>query len=181
MSLQVVFAFQPGQTGRQRHYVVGLFICPSICSSRRHLFVCYSRLRAMNHNWSARKQRIHLQSVAEISHDSALSEDWTGFDNVGHRWVSTKKTIYIKEEWFRYQGVYYVVRTMPQGHRSVSASRNFLLQAPQCPYYVRKRFSRDQCCRGRSKPGCRIVGSGIDHLSRLPVMPPLTFDRLSPN
>jgi len=24
---------------------------------------------------------------------------------------------------------------------------------------VRKRFSRDHCCRGRSKPGCRIVGS----------------------
>ena len=24
---------------------------------------------------------------------------------------------------------------------------------------VRKQFSRDHCCRGRSKPGCRIVGS----------------------
>ena len=46
-----------------------------------------------------------------------------------------------------------------QGHRSVSVSRHFLLQAPQCPCSVRKRFSRDHCCRGRSKPGCRIVGS----------------------
>ena len=28
----------------------------------------------MNHNWSARKQRHHLQSVAKISHHSAMSE-----------------------------------------------------------------------------------------------------------
>ena len=35
----------------------------------------------------------------------------------------------------------------------------FLLQAPQCPCSVWKRLSRDHCCRGRSKPGCRIVGS----------------------
>jgi len=41
----------------------------------------------------------------------------------------------------------------------VSVSRHFLLQAPQCPCSVRKRFSRDHCCRGRSKLGCRIVGS----------------------
>ena len=36
-------------------------------------------------------------------------------------------------------------------------SRHFL-QAWQCPCYVRKRFSRDNCCRGRPEPGCRIVG-----------------------
>jgi len=36
----------------------------------------------------------------------------------------------------------------------------FFLQAPQCFCSVRKRFSRDHCCRGRSKPGCRIVGGG---------------------
>jgi len=35
----------------------------------------------------------------------------------------------------------------------VSVSRHFILQAPQCPCSVRKRFSRDCCCRGRSKPG----------------------------
>jgi len=29
-----------------------------------------------------------------------------------------------------------------------------IMQAPQCPCSVRKRFSRDHCCRGRSKPGC---------------------------
>ena len=50
-----------------------------------------------------------------------------------------------------------------QGHRSVSISRHFLLQAPQCPCSVRKRFSRDHCCRGRSKPGCQIVGSHIHY------------------
>jgi len=33
---------------------------------------------------------------------------------------------------------------LPQGHRSVSVSRHFLLQTPQCPRSVRKRFSRDQ-------------------------------------
>ena len=51
-----------------------------------------------------------------------------------------------------------IVWVLPQGHRSVSVSRHFLLQAPQCPCSVQKRFSRDHCCRGRSKPGCRIVG-----------------------
>jgi len=34
-----------------------------------------SRMRVMNHNWSATKQRPHPQSVAEISHHSVLSED----------------------------------------------------------------------------------------------------------
>ena len=92
-----------------------------------------SRMRVINRNWSATKQRPHPQSVAEISHHSVLSgQDSTMWDIV---WVS------------------------PQGHRSVSVSRHFLLQAPQCPCSVRKRFSRYHCCRGRSKPGCRIVGS----------------------
>jgi len=52
-----------------------------------------------------------------------------------------------------------IVWVSPLGHRSVSVSRHFLLQAQQCPCSVRKRFSRDHCCWGRSKPGCRIVGS----------------------
>ena len=45
-----------------------------------------------------------------------------------------------------------IVWVSPQGHRSVSVSRHFLLQTPQCPCSVRKRFSRDQCHRGRQKP-----------------------------
>ena len=52
-----------------------------------------------------------------------------------------------------------IVWVSPQWHRSVSVSRHFLLQAPQCPCSVRKRFSRDHCSRRRSKPGCRIVGT----------------------
>jgi len=34
-----------------------------------------SRMRVMNHNWSATKQHLHPQSVAEISHHSVLSGD----------------------------------------------------------------------------------------------------------
>jgi len=34
-----------------------------------------SRMSVMNHNWSARIQRLHLQSVAGISHHSVLSGD----------------------------------------------------------------------------------------------------------
>ena len=33
-----------------------------------------------------------------------------------------------------------IVWVSPQGHRSVSVSRHFLLQAPQCPCSVRERF-----------------------------------------
>jgi len=34
-----------------------------------------SRMHVMNHNWSAMKQRLHPQSVAEISRHSVLSRD----------------------------------------------------------------------------------------------------------
>jgi len=52
-----------------------------------------------------------------------------------------------------------IIWVSPQGHRSASVSRHFLPRALQCPCSVRKRLSRDHCCRGRSKPCCRIVGS----------------------
>ena len=39
------------------------------------LDISSSRMRFMNHNWSATKQRLHPQSVAEISHHSVLSGD----------------------------------------------------------------------------------------------------------
>ena len=42
---------------------------------RRQSSYSSSRMRVMNHDWSARKQRLHLQSVAGISRHSALSED----------------------------------------------------------------------------------------------------------
>jgi len=90
----------------------------------------------MSHNWSATKQRLHPQSVAEISRHSVLSGDRI-------RQCETSSGSRHKDT----------------SHRSLSVSRHFLLQAPQCPCSVRKRLSRDHCCRGRSKPGCRIVGS----------------------
>ena len=101
----------------------------------KSLFQSSSRMRVMNRNWSATKRRLHPQSVAEISRPSVLSglrgQDSTMWDIV---WV------------------------LPQGHRSVSKS-HFLLQTPQCPCSMQKWFSRDYCCRGRSKPGCQIVRS----------------------
>ena len=51
-----------------------------------------------------------------------------------------------------------IVWVSPQGHRSVSVSRHFLLQTPQCPCSVRKPFSRGHCCRGRSKPVAGLWG-----------------------
>jgi len=42
-----------------------------------------SRIRVMNHNWSATKQRLHLQSVVAISCHSVLSGD--RIRQCGHR------------------------------------------------------------------------------------------------
>jgi len=39
---------------------------------------CSSRMRVINHNWSAMKQRLHPQSVADISRHSVLSGDRIG-------------------------------------------------------------------------------------------------------
>ena len=90
-------------------------------------------MHVINHNWSATKQHLHPQSVAEISRHSVLSGD--RIRQCGTSSGSRHKA------------------------RSVSVSRHFLLQAPQCPCSVQKRFTRHHCCQGRSKPGCRIVGS----------------------
>ena len=97
-----------------------------------------SRMRVINHNWSATKQHPHPQSVAEISRHSVLSGDRI-------RQCETSSGV------------------SPQGHRSVSVSCHFLLQAPQCPCSVRKRFSRDHCCRGRSKVETRLPDCGVTH------------------
>jgi len=83
-----------------------------------------SRILVMNHNWSAIKQRLHLQS----SRDKLPFSSVRGQDS-------------------------------PQGHKSMSVSHHFLPHALQSPSSVQKWFSRDHCFRGRSKPGCRIVGS----------------------
>jgi len=44
-------------------------------SWRHKISASSSRMRVMNHNWSATKQRLHLQNVAEISRHSVLSWD----------------------------------------------------------------------------------------------------------
>jgi len=92
-----------------------------------------SRMQVINHNWSATKQHLHLQSVAEISCHSVLSGD--RILRCGTSSGSCHKD------------------------RSMSVSHHFLLQALQCPCFVQKRLSRDHCCRWRSKPSCWIVGS----------------------
>jgi len=51
-----------------------------------------------------------------------------------------------------------IVCFSPQGHKSVAAWFYFCSQAPQWPYVARKWLSKDNGCRGRSKPGFRIVG-----------------------
>ena len=96
-------------------------------------FSSSSRMRVMNHNWSATKQRLHPQSVAEISPIQFCQG--TGFDNVRHRLGLATRTL-------------------------ISVCKSPLPSAgTQCPCSMQKRFSRDQCCRGRSKPGCQIVES----------------------
>jgi len=136
------------QTWNATHsHIITILVHTAVCRRRQMLMMqlnvvlgltfavfSSSRMRVIDHNWSATRQRLHLQSVAKISCHSVLSGD-------------------------RIRQCEDIIWVSPQGHRSVSASRHFLLQALQCPCFVRKRFSRDHCCRGRSKPGCRIVGS----------------------
>ena len=109
--------------------------CFLICLAM-HQSSSSSRMRVVNHNWSVATHET-ASSSADCSRDKppfsfVRGQDSTMSDIV---WVS------------------------PQGHRSASASRHFLLQALQCLCSVQRRFSRDHCCPGRSKPGCRIVGS----------------------
>jgi len=47
----------------------------NMCSNAVFWHSSLSRMRVINHNWSATKQRPHLQSVAEISCHSVLSGD----------------------------------------------------------------------------------------------------------
>ena len=62
-----------------------------------------SRMRVMNHNWSATKQHLHPQSVAEISRHSVLSG--SGFDNVRHRLgLATRTQISVCKSPFPFAG-----------------------------------------------------------------------------
>ena len=92
-----------------------------------------SRMSVMNRNWLAAKQRLHPQSVAEISCHSVFSGD-----RIRQCWTLSGS-----------------------GHKDTDQClcHHLLLQAPQCSCWVRKRLCRDHCWRGRLKPGLRIVGS----------------------
>ena len=58
---------------RKKHPL--LFSGITLRKSNQFEFSSYFRMRVMNHNWSATKQRLHPQSVAEISRHSVLSGD----------------------------------------------------------------------------------------------------------
>ena len=115
------------------------------CSNSVFRHSSSSHMCVINHNWSAMKQRLHPQSVAEISRHSAFSfvrgQDSTMWD---------------------------IVCVSSQGHRSVSVSRHFLLQAPQCPCSVRKRFSRDCRAGGSMLESTGSHGRGVER--RVPEM-----------
>ena len=91
-----------------------------------------SHMRVINNNLSAMKQRLHPQSVADISHHSVLSGDRI-------RQCETSSGS-------RHKDTEQCKSPFPSAGTAVSLFRA-------------KRFSRDHCCRGRSKPGCRMVGS----------------------
>ena len=84
--------------------------------------------------WSATKQRLPPQSVAEISRHSVLS----GQDST----------------------MWHVVCISPQGHRSVSVSRHFLLQAPQCQFRAKTVQQRPLLPR---KVKTRLPDCGVAH------------------
>ena len=65
---------------------------------------------------------------------------------IGHNWSAMKQ--FCQRTGFDNVEHFWV---SPQGHRNCS----FLLQSLLCA----KQFIRDHYCRGRSKPGCQIVGS----------------------
>jgi len=68
-SIQRIRGFSTTMRYINRHYLIYLSI-QSI-----HSLLYSSRMRVINHNWSATKQHLHPQSVAEISRHSVLSGD----------------------------------------------------------------------------------------------------------
>jgi len=70
--------------------IISVFVVPYHNLAQLQCIASSSRMRVLNHNWSATKQRPHPQSVAEISRHSVLSG--TGFNNVRHRLGLTTRT-----------------------------------------------------------------------------------------
>jgi len=139
-------------------------VCLSVCLSpnvilwkqlyQRTFFTSSSRMHVTNHNWSATKQRLHPQSVAEINRHQFCQG--TGFDNVGHRLgLATMTQISACKSPF------------PSAGTAVSLfCAKTVQQRPLLPREVETWM-----------PECGVPHSvRTDHLSRLPVMPPSTFD-----
>ena len=51
-----------------------------------------------------------------------------------------------------------IIWVSPQGHRAVSVSRHFLLQAPRCPCSMRKRLAETTVADGGQNPVPRLWG-----------------------
>ena len=111
-----------------------------------------SRMRVINHNWSTTKQRIHPQSVGEISRHSVLSGDRI-------RQCSTSSGSRHKDTVCK--------SPFPSAGTAVSLFHvKTVQQRPLLPREVETRL-----------PDCGVTHQvRIDHMSRLPVMPPSTFD-----
>jgi len=123
-------------------------------TNAKHCHSSSSCICVMNHNWSATKQRLHLQSVAEISCHSVLSGDriWQCETLSGSHHKDTDQCLYVAISFCR--------------HRSV-------------PLPCENRSAETTVAEGGRNPVAWLWGytlGRIDHLSRLPVMPPSTFD-----
>ena len=108
-----------------------------------------SCMHFMSHNWSATKQRLHLQSIAEISRHSVSSQDRI-------RQCETSSG------------------PPHKGTVSISFCRHCSVPVP-----CENGSAETTVAEGGRNPvaDCGVTHYvRIDHLSRLPVMPPSTFD-----
>ena len=104
----------------KRILLIHLFSVHRANSSRKHFFFF---------SYACHEPRL-------VSHETASSSAECSRDKQPFSFVSGRDST-----------MWDIVWASPQGHRSVSVSRHFLLQAQQYPCSVRKRFSRDHCCR----------------------------------
>jgi len=127
------------------------------------------------YNLSFKKHELHLQAFSHLN-KMATSSEITSLNSTMRHFLYQRNGIhtrgelcsFLSTECSRDKPLFSFVRgqdsTMcdivwisPQGHRSVSVSRHFLLQAPQCPCSVQKRFTRDNVAEG----GLTLFNSGL--------------------
>ena len=88
-----------------------------------------------------------VEDATTLSWSSAAVSEWVS-ESYSHKTASSSAECSrdkLPFSFFRGQDLtmWNIIWVSPQGHRSLSVSCHFLLQAPQCPCSVRKRFSRD--------------------------------------